>query len=91
MALSSQDELILLRKRARRRLVGAVVLVSISTAVLWKVVGHLPEQQMKPESIEIMGAASEPAASRRTRRRFWKAASTPTPVPPRASRRTANP
>ncbi|MBM2883986.1 SPOR domain-containing protein [Chromobacterium phragmitis] len=63
MALSSQDELILLRKRARRRLVGAVVLVSISTAVLWKVVGHLPEQQMKPESIEIMGAASEPAAS----------------------------
>jgi DedD protein len=63
MALSSQDELILLRKRARRRLVGAVVLVSIATAVLWKVVGHLPEQQMKPESIEIMGAASEPAAS----------------------------
>ena len=60
MALSSHDELILLRKRARRRLVGALVLVSIATVVLWNVVGHLPEQQMKPESIEIMGAASAP-------------------------------
>ncbi|UTH73247.1 SPOR domain-containing protein [Chromobacterium sp. IIBBL 290-4] len=63
MALSSHDELILLRKRARRRLVGAVVLVSIATVVLWNVVGHLPEQQMKPESIEIMGAASAPASA----------------------------
>ncbi|WP_434627145.1 SPOR domain-containing protein [Chromobacterium sp. CV08] len=63
MALSSHDELILLRKRARRRLVGAIVLVSIATVVLWNVVGHLPEQQMKPESIEIMGETSAPAAS----------------------------
>ncbi|MBP4049497.1 SPOR domain-containing protein [Chromobacterium violaceum] len=63
MALSSHDELILLRKRARRRLVGAVVLVSIATVVLWNVVGHLPEQQMKPESIEIMGGASAPVAA----------------------------
>ncbi|OHX10671.1 SPOR domain-containing protein [Chromobacterium sphagni] len=63
MALSSHDELILLRKRARRRLVGALVLVSIATVVLWNVVGHLPEQPMKPESIEIMGAASAPAAA----------------------------
>lgn len=65
MALSSHDELILLRKRARRRLVGAVVLVSVATAVLWKVVDHLPEQQMRPESIEIMGGASAPASAKK--------------------------
>ncbi|MDF0606071.1 SPOR domain-containing protein [Neisseriaceae bacterium TC5R-5] len=53
MALSTQDELILLRKRARRRLVGAIVLVSISTLVLFNVVSRLPEQAMKPESIHI--------------------------------------
>ncbi|WP_374422915.1 SPOR domain-containing protein [Chromobacterium sp.] len=62
MALSTHEELILLRKRARRRLVGAVVLVTIATVVLWNVVGRLPEQQMKPESIEVLGA-SAPAAS----------------------------
>lgn len=53
--LSTHEELILLRKRARRRLVGAIVLVLISTLVLWKVVGSVPEQQMKPESVEIVG------------------------------------
>jgi len=58
MALSAHDELILLRKRARRRLVGAVVLVTISTGVLWNVVGHLPDQQMRPESVEIASEAS---------------------------------
>ncbi|MBI3143949.1 MAG: SPOR domain-containing protein [Pseudogulbenkiania sp.] len=61
--LSTHEELILLRKRARRRLVGAVVLVLISTVVLWKVVGSVPEQQMKPESVEIVGqnASDAPA------------------------------
>ena len=58
MALSARDELILLRKRARRRLVGAVVLVTVSTGVLWNVVGHLPDQQMRPESVEIASEAS---------------------------------
>ncbi|NWK76343.1 SPOR domain-containing protein [Aquitalea sp. LB_tupeE] len=58
MALSAHDELILLRKRARRRLVGAVVLVTVSTGVLWNVVGHLPDQQMRPESVEIASEAS---------------------------------
>jgi DedD protein len=56
--LSAQEELILLRKRARRRLVGAVVLVSIATAVLWKVVGRVPEQPMKPESVLVVGESS---------------------------------
>ncbi|WP_293761925.1 SPOR domain-containing protein [uncultured Aquitalea sp.] len=60
MALSAHDELILLRKRARRRLVGAIVLVSVSTGVLWNVVGHLPDQQMKPESVEIVSESSGP-------------------------------
>ena len=64
MALSNQDELILLRKRARRRLVGAVVLVGISTVVLWNVVGHLPDQPMKPETVEIQSDASAASASK---------------------------
>lgn len=64
MALSTHDELLLLRKRARRRLVGAIVMVSLSTAVLWNVVDALPEQAMKPEAVDITGlqAASQPAA-----------------------------
>ncbi|MFC3532192.1 SPOR domain-containing protein [Vogesella facilis] len=64
MALSTHDELLMLRKRARRRLVGAIVLVSVSTAVLWNVVDALPEQAMKPESVDITGlqTASAPQA-----------------------------
>lgn len=65
MALSTHDELLLLRKRARRRLVGAIVMVSLSTAVLWNVVDALPEQAMKPEAVDITGLqmASQPAAA----------------------------
>ena len=71
MALSNQDELILLRKRARRRLVGAVVLVGISTVVLWNVVGHLPDQPMKPETVEIQSDASAASASSPAASRAW--------------------
>jgi hypothetical protein len=72
MALSAHDELILLRKRARRRLVGAVVLVTVSTGVLWNVVGHLPDQQMRPESVEIASEASgTPAETRCRRQSMW--------------------
>lgn len=61
--LSQQQELVQLRKRARRRLVGAIVLVLVSTAVLWNVVGAIPDQKMKPEAIEIVGLeTSQPAA-----------------------------
>ncbi|KZE34964.1 SPOR domain-containing protein [Crenobacter luteus] len=61
--LSSHEELIMLRKRARRRLVGAVALVLVSTAVLWNVLGHIPNAPMRPEKVEIAGQlASEPAA-----------------------------
>lgn len=62
-SLSTQEELILLRKRARRRLVGAVTLVIMSTLVLWNVVGRIPNRPMKPESVQITagGLASAPA------------------------------
>ncbi|MCL6263114.1 SPOR domain-containing protein [Craterilacuibacter sp. RT1T] len=53
-----------MRKRARRRLVGAVALVLIATVVLWNVLGAIPDQKMKPEAIEVIGhAASEAAAA----------------------------
>jgi DedD protein len=61
--LSREQELIQLRKRARRRLVGAVVLVSVSTIVLWNIVGAIPEQKMKPEAIAVTGQTAPQAAS----------------------------
>lgn len=62
MSLSAHDELLMLRKRARRRLVGAIVLVLVATTVLWNVLDALPEQEMKPEQVEISGLpASAPA------------------------------
>lgn len=62
-SLSAHEELILLRKRARRRLVGAVALVVTATAVLWTVVGSIPDRPMKPESVQISAPniASTPA------------------------------
>lgn len=62
MALSTHDELLMLRKRARRRLVGAIVMVSVSTAVLWNVVDRLPEQAMRPEAVDITGLQAASAA-----------------------------
>jgi DedD protein len=62
--LSAQEELILLRKRARRRLVGAVVLMSLATGVLWRVVGRVPEAPMKPESVLVVGASASGSLSR---------------------------
>jgi DedD protein len=53
-SLSSHEQLIQLRKRARRRLVGAIALVSVATVVLWNVVGHVPDQKLKPQSINIV-------------------------------------
>ncbi|MDC7707383.1 SPOR domain-containing protein [Vogesella indigofera] len=64
MSLSAHDELLMLRKRARRRLVGAIVLVLVATTVLWNVLDALPEQEMKPEQVEISGlpASAPPQA-----------------------------
>ncbi|BEV71264.1 hypothetical protein THUN1379_07460 [Paludibacterium sp. THUN1379] len=56
--LSAQEELLLMKKRARRRLVGAIVLVLIATVVLWKVLGRVQDQPMRPESVLVVGVAS---------------------------------
>jgi DedD protein len=63
-SLSTHEELVLLRKRARRRLVGAIALVVTSTAVLWTVVGRIPNRPMKPESVQISASnlSSAPVA-----------------------------
>ncbi|GGY24995.1 SPOR domain-containing protein [Paludibacterium paludis] len=63
--LSAQEELLMLRKRARRRLVGAIVIALVSVAVMFKVVKSVPDQAMRPESIEIAGEASAPVAAPR--------------------------
>lgn len=57
--LSSHEQLMALRKRARRRLVGATVMVVVSGSILWQIVSHVPDQHMKPEFIEVTGEASE--------------------------------
>ena len=64
--LSPQEEIILLRKKARRRLVGAIALVAIAIAVLWNTLGRTP-QQVHPEQIAIVpesasSALAQPAA-----------------------------
>ncbi|MCW3478999.1 SPOR domain-containing protein [Neisseriaceae bacterium JH1-16] len=64
--LSSHDQLIQLRKRARRRLVGAIALVSVATVVLWNVVGHVPDQKLKPQSINIVELNSSAPAGEPT-------------------------
>ena len=48
MSLSAHEELLMLRKRARRRLIGAIVLVGFAVLVLWNVLEKLPQQEMKP-------------------------------------------
>ncbi|MCG9123334.1 SPOR domain-containing protein [Laribacter hongkongensis] len=59
----SQQELILLRKRARRRLVGAVALVSVSTVLLWKVVDSQPQLDIRPERIEVVSLGPQAPVS----------------------------
>ncbi len=61
--LSSQQELTLLRKRARRRLVGAVAMTLLAVIVLWNVVDSKPQQDMHPESVEIVAAGGAPLKS----------------------------
>ena len=58
MVVSTNKELNRLRKRARRHLLGAAALLSISALVVWDVVNRLPEQKIKPQSIEVLGANS---------------------------------
>lgn len=69
---SSNDELLALKKRARRRLVGAVALVLISVIVLWNVLDGEPKaakQNVNAQAVEIISdapqinAAGKPAAT----------------------------
>ena len=54
----SQQELIQLRKRARRRLVGAVGIVSAATLVLWNVIDGQPQTEMHPEKVDIVASGA---------------------------------
>ena len=58
----TNDELLVLKKRARRRLVGAVALVLISIIVLWNVLDREPKTARQPVSaqgVEIISDAPQ--------------------------------
>lgn len=61
--LSPQEELILLKKRSRRRLVGASVLVACAIVLLWRGMGFSPESPVKLSAIEVVAVPEEQAAS----------------------------
>ena len=48
----TNDELLVLKKRARRRLVGAVALVLIAIIVLWNVLDREPKTAHQPVSVQ---------------------------------------
>lgn len=51
---SQQDELDQLRKRARRRLVGAIVMSLIAGGVMLRVLDSKPQHDMRPETVDIV-------------------------------------
>lgn len=58
----SNDELLVLKKRARRRLVGAVALVLIAIIVLWNVLDREPKTAKQPvnaQGVEIISDAPQ--------------------------------
>lgn len=62
MSRDNQADLITLRKRARRRLVGAIALTGIAVGVLWNVVDNAPPNaDLRPESVDVVGAVVAPA------------------------------
>lgn len=56
------DELLLLKKRARRRLVGAVAFMIVALVVLSSVMETRPAPEQKPAPVAIDGLAGAPAA-----------------------------
>lgn len=80
--LSSQQELTLLRKRARRRLVGAVAMTLLAVVVLWNVVDSKPQQDMHPESVEIVAASGTPIKSAAAKPAAPDESAMPMPVEP---------
>jgi DedD protein len=55
----TNDELLVLKKRARRRLVGAVALVLISIIVLWNVLDREPKTARQPVSAQDVAIISD--------------------------------
>ncbi|MEN9986291.1 MAG: hypothetical protein RI925_1793, partial [Pseudomonadota bacterium] len=51
---SQQDELVLLRKRARRRLIGAIVMSLVASGVMLRVLDSKPQHEMRPETVDIV-------------------------------------
>jgi DedD protein len=68
------EELTALRKRARRRLVGAVALVLVSLAVLWSVMDDKPPQALLGDQVAIVSSSPSLAAPANSR-------SAPAPLP----------
>jgi len=59
---SSSEELLAIKKQARRRLVGAVALVLVALTVLWNVLDSEPKaalQQMPAQTVEIVSDAPQ--------------------------------
>ena len=51
---SPQAELHRLRKASRRRLIGALVLMSAAGGVLWNVLDNKPQINMHPETLNVV-------------------------------------
>ncbi|WP_255989014.1 SPOR domain-containing protein [Chitinolyticbacter albus] len=68
------EELLQLRKRARRRLVGAIALVLFALVVLWTVMDAAPPQNLLAASEPVVIEASAPSV----------AVAAPVPIAPRA-------
>ena len=65
---SQQDELVLLRKRARRRLIGAIVMSLVASGVMLRVLDSKPQHEMRPEpwtSSATCPATASPPPNRR--------------------------
>ena len=79
---SQQDELDQLRKRARRRLVGAIVMSLIAGGVMLRVLDSKPQHEMRPETVDIVSnlPGQQPAKP------AGEAAATAAPAAPRAVR-----
>lgn len=94
---SQQDELDQLRKRARRRLVGAIVMSLIAGGVMLRVLDSKPQHEMRPETVDIVSnlpgqQPAKPASEAAATTAPAEGASTSTPAastPPADAKATA--
>ena len=88
---SQQDELVLLRKRARRRLIGAIVMSLVASGVMLRVLDSKPQHEMRPETVDIVSnlpSDSKPATKPAVP--AGEASSTPAADAPPASEKTGS-